>query len=67
VEEGEEVGGGRAEGSSAIRDRGNGISLMPDVDATHVHIFESSRLESLYVGDSLGWATTAMNVSVSDI
>ena len=28
-------------------------SLMPDVDGTHVRIFESSQLEGLYVGDLL--------------
>ena len=67
MEEGEGVGSGRAEGSSAIRDRGNGISLMPDVDETHVRIFKSLRLEGLYVGGSLDWATPAMNVSVLDI
>ena len=27
------------------------ISLMPDVDGTHVHIFGSSQLEGLYVED----------------
>ena len=42
-------------------------SLMPDVDGTRVHIFESLRLEGLYVGDSVDWATPAMNVSVLDI
>ena len=46
---------------------GNGISLMPDVDGTHVHVFESLKLEGLYVGDSLDWATPAMNFSVLDI
>ena len=29
------------------------ISLMPDVDGIHVHIFESSQLEGLYVEDLL--------------
>ena len=48
------MGDGRAEGSSAIGDRGqDAISLTPDVDGTHVHIFESSQLEGLYVGDLL--------------
>lgn len=42
-------------------------SLMPDVDGTCVRIFESLRLEGLYVGDSMDWATPAMNVSVLDI
>ena len=49
---GEEVGDGRAEGSSAIGDGGQAaISLTPDVDGTHVHILESSQLEGSYVGD----------------
>ena len=49
---GEEVGDGRAEGSSAVRDGGQAaISLTPDVDVTHVRIFESSQLEGSYVGD----------------
>ena len=48
------MGDGRAEGSSAIGDgRLAAISLMPDVDGTHVHIFESSQPEGLYVGDLL--------------
>ena len=29
------------------------ISLRPDADGTHVHIFESSQLEGSYVGDLL--------------
>ena len=46
------MGGGRAEGSPAIGDRGQAaISLTPDVDGTHVRIFESSQLEGPYVGD----------------
>ena len=48
------MGDGRAEESSAIGDRGQAaISLMPDVDGTHVCIFESSQLECSYVGDLL--------------
>ena len=48
------MGDGRAEGSSAIGDGGQAaISLMPDVDGMHIHIFESSQLEGLYVGDLL--------------
>ena len=48
-EEGEEVGDGRAEGSSAIGDRGQAaVLLMPD-DGTHVLIFESSQTEGSYV------------------
>ena len=51
LEEGEEVGDDRAEGSSA---RGDGeqaaITLMPDINGTHVHIIKSSQLEYSYVG-----------------
>ena len=48
------MGDGRAEGSSAIGDGGQAaISLTPDVDGTHVDIFESSRLEGSHVGDLL--------------
>ena len=49
------MGDGRAEGSSAIGDDGGqaAVSLMPDVDGTHVHIFESSQLEGSYVEDLL--------------
>ena len=40
------MGDGRAEGSSAIGDGGQAaMSLTPDVDGTHVCIFESSKLE----------------------
>lgn len=36
---GEELGDGRAEGWSAIGDRGKAaISLTPDVDGMHVHL-----------------------------
>ena len=47
-----EVGDGRAEGSSALGDGGGqaAISLLPDVDGTHMCIFASSQLESSYVG-----------------
>ena len=46
------MGDGRAAGSSAIGDGGQAaISLTPDVDGMHVHIFESSQLEGSYVGD----------------
>ena len=49
LEEGEEVGDGRAEGSTAIGDRGQAaVSLTPDVDGLHVYIFESSQLEGLW-------------------
>ena len=46
LEEGEEVGDCRAEGSSAIGDGGQAaISLTPDVGEMHICIFESSQLE----------------------
>ena len=48
------MGDGRAEGSSATGDRGRAaISLTPDIDGTHVRIFESSQLEGSYAGDLL--------------
>ena len=48
------MGDGRAEGSSAIGDGGQAaISLTPDIDGTHVCIFESSQLEGWCVGDLL--------------
>ena len=54
MEEGREVGDGRAEGSSAIGDGAqSAISLTPDVDGMRVRIFESSQLEGSYVGDLL--------------
>ena len=54
MEEGEEVGDGRAEGSSAIGDGGQAVvSLMLDIDGMHICIFESSKLEGSYVGDLL--------------
>ena len=47
------MGDGRAEGLSAIEDGGRAaISLTPD-DGTHVHIFESLQLGSLYVENLL--------------
>ena len=54
MEEGEEAGDGRAEVSSAIGDGGPAaVSLTPDTDGIHVHIFESSQLEGLYAGNLL--------------
>ena len=48
------MGDGRAEASSAIGDRGQAaVSLTPDVDGTHFRIFESLKLEGLYVGGLL--------------
>ena len=53
-EEGEEVRDGWAEGSSAMGEGGHsGISLMPDVDGTHVPTFKSSKLKGSYVGHLL--------------
>ena len=50
----EKVGNGGAEGSSPIGDGGQAaISFMPDVDGTHVRIFERLRLEGSYVRDLL--------------
>ena len=43
------MGGCRAEELSAIGDGGQAaISLMPDIDGKHVHLFESSQLEGSY-------------------
>ena len=51
------MGDGRAEGSSAIGDGGQAaLSLMPDVDGTHIRIFESSQLEGSYIRDLLYFA-----------
>ena len=48
------MGDGRAEGSSTIGDGGQAaVSLMPDVDVMHVHMFESFQLEDFHVGDLL--------------
>ena len=44
------MGHGRAEGSPAIRGGGQAsMSLSPDFAGTQVGIFESSKLECLYV------------------
>ena len=48
------MGDGRADGWSAIGDGGQSqISLMAGADGTHLHIFESSQLDGLYVGELL--------------
>ena len=48
MEEGEEVGDGRAEGSSAIGDGGQpAASLMPDVDGTDALFLADSVLSTL--------------------
>ena len=45
------MGDGGTEGSSAIGDRGHAsMPLIPDFAGTPVCIFESSKLECLYVG-----------------
>ena len=54
MEKGDGMGEGRAEGSSATGDRGCDVmSLEPDVDETHVHIFESLQLGGFYIGNLL--------------
>ena len=53
---GEEAGDGRVEVLSAVGDGGQAaVAAWPpsDIDATHVHTFESSHLEGLCVGDLL--------------
>ena len=46
------MGDVRIEGSSTIGDRGQtAVSLTPDIDAMHICIFESSKLEGSCVGD----------------
>ena len=48
------VGDGRVEASSAVGDGVQAaISLMPDIDRTHVYIFASLQLEGSYVGNLL--------------
>ena len=45
------MGDGRVEGSSTVGDGGQAtVSLMPDIDGMHVHMFESSQLEDFHVG-----------------
>ena len=54
LEEGGEVGDGRAEGSSAIGDGGQAaVAHMLDTDGTQFQIFESLQLEGLCRGDLL--------------
>ena len=58
------MGDGRAEGWSAIGDRGQAaISLMPDIDGTHLRIFECSQLGGLYVGDLLYFPSPQAGIS----
>ena len=52
----QEAGNGRAEGSSALGDGGRAATAAwppSDIEATHVHTFESSHLEGLCIGDLL--------------
>ena len=59
------MGDGRAEGLSAIGDRGQAeASLMPDFDGTHVPVFESLCLEGSYVADLLYHELNCVVVSV---
>ena len=54
MEKGDAMGEGRAEGSSATGDGGrDAMSLEPDTDGTHVHIFESLQLGGFHVGNLL--------------
>ena len=50
------MGGGRAEGSSAIGDGEQMVTSLtpdPDGDGMHIHIFERLQLEGSCVGDLL--------------
>ena len=63
LEEGDKAGDGRAEGSSAVANEGQAPVaprphvmaqvLVPCWNQVHVHVFESLKLEGLYVGDLL--------------
>ena len=59
------MGDGRAEGWSAIGDGGQSqISLMAGADGTHLHIFENSPLDGLYVGELLYILVAYMHTSL---
>ena len=59
------MGDGRAEGSSTIGDGGQSqISLMAGADGTHLHIFENSQLDGLYVGELLYILVAYMHTSL---
>ena len=45
------MGDNRAEGSWEIGDGQAIISLMPEIDGMHAHIFEISQLDGSYIGD----------------
>ena len=48
------MGDDRTEGSSATGDKAPAaISLTPDPDGMHIHIFQSFQLERSYLGDLL--------------
>ena len=58
------MGDGRAEGSSATGDRGQAaVLLMPDVDGTHILIFESSQTKGYMSGDYYSWTLKALSLS----
>ena len=61
LEEGEEVGDGRAEGSSAATGEGGqaAVSLTLDIDGMNVRIFGSSQVECSYMGDLQYWLARA--------
>lgn len=60
------MGDGRAEASSALGAGAGGqravISLIPDVDATHMCIFGSSQLEGYYCRGHTISAVTNLNI-----
>ena len=45
------MGDNRAEGSWEIGDGQAIISLVPEIDGMHAHIFEISQLDGSYIGD----------------
>ena len=56
------MGNDRPEGLSAIGNRGQAaVSLMPDVDGTHVCILQSQQFECLYQGT---YCTELADISV---
>ena len=68
LEEGVDMRDGRAEGLSFVGDGGRAtVSLTPDVDGIHAHIFESLQLEDLYVGDVLCLCLFSLLISYEDL
>ena len=71
LEEGDKAGDGRAEGSSAVANEGQAPVaprphvmaqvLVPCWNQVHVHVFESLKLEGLYVGDLLYMIANSVN------